>query len=266
MPTFEGNPFSNYFKRIYQTNQTSNTGIDATTRNMQTGDGVNTSISLSDDVLQVQPQTDDTTGTMLVKNQGGDNILAVDSTNKKVLVNEGQVAANTQYAVFGVNYIDFSNAASGTHMAIPFAMGGGSTTNDVPFGTGTDPATSFTTANTNMQLAAQLNPMIWMLQDNITISAVTCLVGADDATGDTHRIHLMSYDFTSGSTSCLTNGAVLAASGSDTVNAGNEQIYKEDLTIASADVNSGKAILAMFRSDSINSDFSITVNVKYFIR
>ena len=266
MPTFESNAFANFYKRIFQIGQTSNTGVDATTRNVQTGDGVATSMNVSDDVFGVQPQNDDTTGTMLVKNQGGDNILTVDTTNKKVLVNEGQVAANTQYATFGVNYIDFSNSVADYHMAIPFAMGGGSTTNDVGFGNGTDPATSFTTANTNGQLAAQLNPMIWILQDNITISSVTCLVGADDATGDTHRIHLMSYDFTSGSTSCLTNGAVLAASGSDTVNAGNEQIYKEDLTIASANVNSGKAILAMFRSDSINSDFSITINVKYFIR
>ena len=67
MPTFQGNPFSNFYKRIFQVSQSSNTGVDATTRNVQTGDGVNTSVSISDDVLQVQPQNDDTTGTFVVK-------------------------------------------------------------------------------------------------------------------------------------------------------------------------------------------------------
>ena len=266
MPTFTGNPFSNFYKRIFQISQTSNTGVDTTTRAVETGDAASTSISLSDDVFQVQPQTDNTTGTMLVKNQGGDNILAVDSTNKKVLVNEGQIAANTQYAVFGANYADFSTPIADYHMAIPFVMGGASATNDVPFGNGTDPATSFTTADSNQSYASQLVPMIWMLQDDITISAVTCLVGADNATGEVHRLHLFSYDFTSGATNCLTNGAVIAAS-ADTTNAGNEQPYQVGMTVSSADVDSGRAVLAFFRSDSsVNSDYSITVNVKYFIR
>lgn len=35
---------------------------------------------------------------MLVKNSGNNNILAVDTTNSKVLVNSGQVPATTQHA------------------------------------------------------------------------------------------------------------------------------------------------------------------------
>ena len=266
MPTFTGNPFSNFYKRILQINQTSNVGVDSTLRGIESGDSASTSISLSDDAFQVLPQSDNSTQTFGVRDSGGDAILAVDTTNKKVLVNEGQVAANTQYAVFGANYADFSTPIADYHMAIPFVMGGASATNDVPFGNGTDPATSFTTADSNQSYASQLVPMIWMLQDDITISAVTCLVGADNATGEVHRLHLFSYDFTSGATNCLTDGRVIAASG-DTTNAGNEQPYQVGMTVSSADVDSGRAVLAFFRSDSsVNSDYSITVNVKYFIR
>ena len=63
MPTFEGNPFKQFYKRIMQLNQSSNAGVDSTTRELETGDGVKTALSLSDDVLQVKPQSDNTTGT-----------------------------------------------------------------------------------------------------------------------------------------------------------------------------------------------------------
>ena len=95
MPTFLGKTFSTYFKNILGINQSSNTGVDTTTRVVHDGAGNSTSISLSDDVLSVQPVTDDTTGTMLVKNQGGSNILAVDTDNSKVLIGASQVSANT---------------------------------------------------------------------------------------------------------------------------------------------------------------------------
>tara|TARA_Y100000310_G_scaffold319264_1_gene374348 strand:- start:520 stop:1317 length:798 start_codon:yes stop_codon:yes gene_type:complete len=264
MPTFTGKTFASFYKNILGINQTTNTGVDSTTRLVHDGDGNSTSISLSDDVLSVQPVNHNTTGTMLVENQGGDNILTVDTTNSKVLVNAGQVAATTQYAVFGVNYIDFATVVANTHYPIPFAMGGGTNQNDVDFGTGTDPDSSFTTSDTDTQKASQIVPMIWRLPDNITISSVTSIEGASTATGDTTRMHLKSFDFTSGSTSCLTNGTLLAHN-SDITNAGSEQAYLSTWTVDSADVNADKAILAFIRSDSTSSDYSITVTVKYFI-
>ena len=265
MPSFTSKTFSTFYKNILGMNQTSNAGVDATTRTVHDGAGQNTSISLSDDVLSVQPVNDDTVATMLVKTQGGDNILAVDTDNSKVLVNAGQVAANTQYAIFGVNYADFSSVVANTHYPISFTGGGGTLTNVVDFGTGTDPDDSFTTAHTVTQYASQIVPMIWRLPDNITISSVTSIEGADAATGDTTRMHLKSFDFTSGSTSCLTNGTLLAHN-SDVTNAGDEQAYLSTWTVDSADVNANKAILCFWRSDSVNADYSMTVTVKYFIR
>ena len=266
MPTFTGKTFSTFYKNILGINQTSNTGVDTTTRTVHDGAGNSTAISLSDDVLMVQPVTDNTTRTLHVNNQGGDNIFSVDTDNSKVLIGAGQVAANTGYVFFGANYIDISSFSPNKHYPIAFNTGaGGTTTNDVDFGTGTDPDDSFTTANTDSQYASQIVPMIWMLPDNITISSVTHIEGADNSTGDTTRMHLKSFDFTSGSTSCLTNGTLLAHN-SDVTNAGNEQAYLTTWTVDSADVDANKAILCFFRSDSVNSDYSMTVTIKYFIR
>ena len=168
----------------------------------------------------------------------------------------------THYAIFGVNYRDFSDIDDDTHYPIPFTGAGVSTSNDVDFGTGTDPDDSFTTADTDTQYASQLVPMIWRLPDAIKITSVTSIEGGDDPDPDTTRMHLKSFTFTSGSTTCLAGG-VLLAHNSDVTNAGNEQAYLSTWTVDSADVDANKAILAFIRSDSINSDYSISVTVRY---
>ena len=156
MPTFQGNPFSNFFKRILQINQSSNTGVDATTRNLQTGDGVNTAVSLSDDVVKVQPQNDDTTGTFVVANKAGNSILSVDTTNSKVLMGASQYALNTQYVHFGVTNTSSAGYGVDTWYAVPFVTNydistGGTltmgTANTSSFGDET-PASSLTKSNT----------------------------------------------------------------------------------------------------------------------
>ena len=265
MPTKTGKTYSSFYGNDLAVDRSGNNGVDGTLRKVQDGFGNNTSISLSFDAMSVQPETNDTTGAMNVKNLEGDTIFAVDTRNDKVLAGAGQFAVNTNYAVFGVNYVDFSASTANTHYAIPFAMGGAGTTNDVDFGTGTDPDDTFTTANTDTQYASQIVPMMWRLPDNITIDSVTSLEGADAATGDTTRMHLKSFTFNSGSTSCLTAGALLAHN-SDVTNAGNEQAYLSTWTVDSADVDANKVILAFMRSDSVNSDYSLTVTVKYHLR
>ena len=129
MPSFLTQAFSSYFKRILQFGHAGNNGTPTATTNIEAGDGVATALNLSDDVLSVQPQTDDTTGAFLVKDQGGSNILAVDtsgtgtgsSAKGRVLLGRSQVIANTQYAHFGGAYdSSLYNAVADTHYAIPF--------------------------------------------------------------------------------------------------------------------------------------------------
>ena len=261
-----GKTIGDSYKSILRVDNDSD-GVGTTDIVITDGKGTKTCLKVSDDILRISPQNDNTIGTLRVKNTGGSNILAVDTTNSVVKVNENQDYANTQYAYFGVNYADFSNLADDTHYPIPFsvASGGATATNDVDFGTGTDPDTSFTTANTDTQYASQIVPMMWLVPDNISIDSVTSIEGAGSASGDTTRMHLQSFTFNSGATSCLTSGTLLAHN-SDVTNGGNEQAYKSSWTVDSSDVSANKVILAFFRKDTENSHYSLNITIKYHLR
>tara|TARA_R100000808_G_C2134457_1_gene142998 strand:+ start:724 stop:1512 length:789 start_codon:yes stop_codon:yes gene_type:complete len=241
----------------------SNNGIDTATRTIQDGGGNHSALSLGDDNVAVRPKNDNTTTTFNVRSYSGSTIMQVDTTNELVY-GSGNIV-NTQYATFIVEPTQSSTFADDTHQAIPYYSGGyGNKSYPPSFGTGTDPATTFTTADANGTRASDLVPLLWYIQDNISIDAVTSIEGADAATGDTTRLHLFSYDFTSGATSCLTNGTLLAHN-SDVTNAGSEQPYLSSWTVDSAAVASGKVILAFLKSDSINSDYSVNITVKYHL-
>ena len=255
------------YKDLLQMNN-SNSGISTATRHIVDGEGTISALAISDDNVTIQPQNDDTTSTVRIRAKDGANIFVVNSSDKKIKAGANLNIVNTQYAYFGGNYPDLDLYAANTHYPIPFsaASGGEEATNDVDFGTGTDPDDTFTTANTDTQYASQIVPMMWYVSDDITIDKITHLEGADTATGDTTRMHLKSFTFNSGSTSCLTSGTLLAHTSSDNTNAGNEQVYSRAWTLDSEDVDEGKVILCFFRSDSVNSDYSLNVTIKYHLR
>ena len=255
---------SNTFKDLLYCSN-SNSGLNATPNKVLSGNGNTSSVYLSTDKLKVQPTSDSTTNTVIY-DADGNALLTVDSSNDAVKAGINQNHINTHYAHFGIVYGDSTTYTANTHFAIPFSgvNGGVNYTNDLDFGTGTDPDDSFTTANTDTQYASQIVPMIWRVPDAIVIDSVSHIEGASGATGDTTRMHLKSFDFTSGSTSCLSNGALLAYN-SDITNDGNEQAYLGSWTINSSSVSAGKAILCFFRSDSVNSDYSINVTIKYHL-
>lgn len=238
----------------------SNSGVPTSVTPIKDGSGSSTALQLSDDNVRILPQNDDTNNALQVRAKGsGNTVLTVDTTNE--LVSASGNTVNTQYAYFSVVTSHFSFASANEHYAVPFVNGNNSvTTSYISLGTGTDPDTSFTTSTD----AYKLVPTMWYIPDNMTIDAVYSLEGADAATGDTTRMHLMSYDFTSGVTNCLTNGTLLAHN-SDVTNAGYEQPYLSTWTVDSSDVVAGKVILAAFRSDSVNSDYSLTIKVKYHL-
>ena len=257
-----GKTLAGTYKDILQMDN-SNSGVDTTTRNIKDGAGTQSALSLSDDVVLVRPKNDDTTAAFSVLSQGGTTLLAADSTNSKVSVLGNYV--NSQYAYFGVANDVSDSWLANNHHPVPFAATMGAVANDqTTFGTGTDPATSFTTANSNDERASDIVRYCWYLPNAISIDSIISLEGADAASGDTTRFHALSYDLTSGSTSCLSNGTLLAHS-SDTTNAGSEQAYVSTWTIDSAAVAAGKVILVFFESDSVNSDYSLNITVKYHL-
>ena len=231
---------------------------------MKSGQGSISSIYLGTDGTFIRPSSSDSTATFTVYDKAASTTLFnCDTHNTEVKALGNHV--NTQYAYFGLTSSAGAHLAN-NHHPIPFGSlwANANITTHVSFGTSTDPATSFTTAEGNGTRAGELVPAFWHIPDGITIDSVTSIEGADAATGDTTRMHLMSYTFPSGSTSCLSGGTLLAHN-SDTTNAGSEQAYKSNWTVDSASVASGKVILAMFRSDSVNSDYSVNIIVKYHL-
>ena len=275
MPTFQGSAFANFYKRILQIANSDNSGTPTSTTAIQAGDGVATSMSVSDDVLKVQPQTDNTTGAFLVNNQAGNSMLAVDTTNSLVRVGAAQVNATTQYAYFNVDFATVAHIASGwsadTWYGVPFGASTYANAQGNSFGSSTsssfndtNPATTLTITSSAMTV---LN-MYWYIPDNITIDAVHWFNAADSSTGDTTAAHLMAYDIDTGNGSSsgdLSNGVVVA-DGANINNAGREQIYYQSMTIRSADVDAGKIIIFCFASDTVNSNYTIQATVKYHIR
>ena len=264
MPTFTGKTFATFYKNILGINQSSNTGVDATLRAVQDGAGNNTVLAMSNDNLLVQPENDNSGSTLWVKNVAGDNVMQVSTTDNKVLVGASQVAANTQYAYFGVGSAFALSAVAGTHYAVPFNNVINAVA--VTMGTGTDPSTSYdVSANNN---GDDLAVMLWYIPDNITVDQVYWIAGGSAATGDTINIHLLSFDFDAGvgaGKGDLSSGVVVAG-GADRASLGYENIIYESISPASADVDAGKVCMVTFESNGTNSDYAVNVTVKYHVR
>ena len=259
-----GKTLANTYKDILQVDN-SNNGVTTSLKSIKDGEGTTSCVSISDDQTLIKPQNDDTTTALDVQTTDATSVFEVDTTNQLVKASGNYV--NTQYAHFGVNSTGSANFAINTHYALAHSSNYASSSNTTyppAFGTGTDPATTFTTAEGNGTRASNLVSTFWYVPDAITIDSVTSFEGADTATGDTTRMHLFSYTFTSGSTSALSSGTLLAHN-SDVTNAGSEQAYLSSWTVDSGSVAAGKVILAFFRSDSINSDYSINITVKYHL-
>ena len=265
MAGLTGKTIATAYKSLLRIDDDTN-GIDTTAENVTDGGGTVSALKLSDDVVQLIPNNDDTTAAFSVRTKGGAGLLTVDTTNSVVKAGVGQFNVLTKYAYFGIAAGASASYAADTHQAIPFMTGAHSHLTYPPsFGTGTDPATTFTTSDDNTTRASDIAICMWYVPDNIYIDAVSAIEGADTATGEDTDMHLFSYTLNSGSTSCLTAGTLLAHNTPFT-NAGDEQAYLTTWAIDSNSVAAGKVILAFFESVStVNSDYSINITVKYHL-
>jgi len=264
MPSKTGKAPANYYKSDVSVEQSTNTGFDSTTRKLISGDGASSAASLSDDVLSVQPVNDSTTGTFLVKNQGGSNILAVDTTNSKVLVGTSQVATTILYKHFSV--VNHTPVAT-THypMGIGFAsFSSAGLAEDTALGTGTDPATSLDISAATSESNAWVH-FYWYLPDAITLDSAIVFSGGTSASDSGLNFHIMSYTLdTSSNHGDLSSGAVVADS--SVTSAIDEDVIKTtSLTIQTADIAAGKVLLATYESDDANITSS-QMTVKYHIQ
>ena len=269
MASFTGNALKNVYKDILHTSN-SNTGLSTSLKQITCGDGDGTSLYLSTQNAKIQPSADSTQAVRL-NDADGNALLVVDSTNDLVRAGIGSHIINTQFKSFGL--FDFSPSTGEHHPLMNNSWMPESTVytghvNGAGWGgTGTNPATSLTVASASHELI----PVVWIVQGNIAIDEAHYVMGSDAAS--TINLHIMQYDIVTGSTATagdLTNGVVLAQTGSadddlSPVTTGDDRASNGALTINTANVDSGKAIIA-FAEASDTDDMTINLNIKYHLR
>ena len=263
MGTFQGNPFSGFFKRILQFGHSGNNGTPTSTTSIQAGDGVATSISLSDDVLQVQPQNDDSVGSLLCKNSGGSNILAVDTTNSKVLMGASQVPP-TLFKEMGL--YDFSPTAGYHNPLIANNMMLSDSGDDIiedqsMFSNGADPATT-------LDLSANGTPKTavacyWYLENNIRLDSVRYMASTDGS--DTLIFHLFAYDLDVSSNHGDLSGGLVHANLNTGIAVTTTNLRTGTLTLDEADIDASKVVVGFVESNS-TTDLTVSFQIKYHIR
>jgi hypothetical protein len=260
--SFTGKTKANTYKDILNMNN-SNSGVDTTTRNVVDGEGTASALNLSDDVLKVTPQTDDTTGVFNVTDISGNTLLNVDSSNDLVKAGIGQHIVNTQMKEFFMSSSSSNPDTADTWTALqanPCAL-----VADMEMGTGATPATTLTIAST----ASTTVQHLWYVPLNITIASCNVWFGATAANGDVVKFSVMSYaiDSSNGSTSGdLSGGTEVCVSPSTITGLGREQSYYQALTVSSANVDAGRVIMACVSQDGTNSDLTISMQLIYSLR
>jgi len=269
MPTLSLKAFNTYFKNLLTINQSSNVGLDTTTRSVQDGLGNNSAISLSDDVLSVQPVSDNG-NTMLVKNQSGSNVLSVDTSSS--LVKAGTSQANVLTMVKEMGLYEFSPSTVGYHYPLIANTSGAGFTAGTPdvinealtfesdWGNGVDPSAF-------LDISGLTDPenaiaVYWIMDYNITLDSVRYLARAD--ANATLNFHLESYDLdTSSNHGDLTNGLTCASA---SVAATSSTMKTGTFTLDSTDINAGKVVIGFVENETDTSDFSVAFQINYHIR
>tara|TARA_R100001463_G_scaffold77463_1_gene131515 strand:+ start:551 stop:1339 length:789 start_codon:yes stop_codon:yes gene_type:complete len=251
------------YKDLLQMNN-SNSGVDATTRNVVDGEGTTSVLAISDDVCMITPQNDDTTGAFRVRDKDNNALLVVDSSNDLVKAGIGQHIVNTNIKEFAMDSQEANPAIADTWYALTSTFNH-MDTQAFTMGTGSTPATTLTVATA----ANGYVKGYWYVPFNITIDSCNVLFGADAASGDVVKFSVMSYTVNTGNTATggdLISGVENCVSPSTITGAGREQIYYQALTVSSADVDAGKVICAFVAQDGTNSDLTVNMQLVYHLR
>ena len=239
--------------------QVDNSGSGRTANGTVVKDGLgqSTALTLGGDKIKITPSSDSTTA-LTVETAGGTDLLVVDSTNSAVKLGSTQTYANTQIQRFMVTD---TGTTDGQHMSM-FVDSAWVGLSPLDFGTGTDPATTYTLGSSELNANALVGAT-WYIPAAITIDEVRVIAGGEAA--DTINFHLYSYDMASGTGSGagdLSDGTLLAHNGS-TLTIGNDRVTTTTLTVDSANVAADKVVIATFENVGATTDVTAQLIVKY---
>ena len=236
----------------------SGSGRTANGTNIKDGLGQSTALTLGQNKLHVKPSSDQTDA-VLIETSGGTDLLTVDTTNSAIKVGTTQTYANTQIQKFGV--YDLQPTAD-THHAMYSDAAMTSVSGSINFGTGTDPATTYTLGSSEAN-ANSLVGSIWYVPVAITIDEVRVIAGGEAS--DDVNFHLFSYTMATGTGSDagdLSSGTLLAHNGS-TLTTGADRVTTTTLTINSANVAADKVVLAFIENVGATTDLTAQMICKY---
>ncbi len=259
-----GKPLKDKYKTLITLNQSSNTGFENSSVKIVSGDGGESSASLGKAGMAIKPTSTalDATSTLNVQTASGNQIFQANTNDSTVKA--GASLFNVTSLVKNMGVYEFSPNSAGYHypvIANNIGMQGAEAyTFDDDWGNGTDPATSLDVSGlTDPENAIAI---YWYIQHNITLDAVRYIARADGVA--TLNMHLLSYDIdTSTNYGDLSNG-VVCASGS--VPATSTGIKTSTLTLDSANINSGKVVIAFVENASSTDDYSVVFDCYYHVR
>ena len=236
----------------------SGSGRTASGTTIKDGLGQSTALTLGQNKLHIKPSSDQTDAVLIVTS-GGTDLLNVDTTNSAVKLGTTQSYANTQIQKFIALDIQ---PTDGTHhgMFIDGAINAAVT--PLTFGTGTDPATTYTLSSSEANANA-LTMSIWYIPVAITIDEVRVIAAGEAA--DTVNFHLFSYTIATGTgadAGDLSSGTLLAHNGS-TLTTGADRVTSTTLTVDSANVAADKVVLAFIENVGATTDLTAQLIVKY---
>jgi len=240
--------------------QADNSGSGRTANGTVVKDGLgqSTALTLGGDKVKITPSSDSTT-LLTIETASGTDLLVVDSTNSAVKLGTTQSYANTQIQKFGGYDIQ---PTADTHHAMYSDISFIAATGTIDFGTGTDPATTYSLgsseANTNALVSS-----IWYIPVAITIDEVRVIAGGEAA--DSINFHLFSYAIATGTGSGagdLSDGTLLAHNGS-TLTIGNDRVTTTTLTVDSANVVADRVVIATIENVGATTDVTAQLIVKY---
>ena len=242
----------------------SNSGVDTSLRNIVDGEGTESALMVSDDQVRVLPNNDETGAAFQVRSQANAVLFNVDSTNSLIKAGAGQHIVNTQVKDFCITSVNSQPSTTDTWTALS-SIGSARFVAGVELGTGSTPATSLTISTT----ANNVVQAMWYVPFNITIDSCNVWFGADDATGDAVKFSVMSYtvDSANGATSGdLSSGSEVCVSPATVTGFGYEQAYMQNLTVSTANVDAGKAIMAFAHQNGTNADLTVNMQLVYHLR
>ena len=261
MPTKTGKPYSGFYGNDLAVDQAGNTGVDATVRKIQDGFGNDSSLSLSKRQTKIYCSTHNTTTAFTVADSANANILAIDTSNSKVLVGASQVAANTLIKEMGL--YEFSPNAAGYHYPLKantMFSDAESLTYEDDWGNSADPPTT-------LDISGLTDPenaiaVYWYVDHNITLDSVRYMAIADGTA--TLNFHLFAYTLdTSSNHGDLSSGTVHANA---SVAATATTIKTGTFTLDEADIDQNKVVIGFVENHTDTSDLSCSFQINYHIR